>query len=279
MGTFTIYQGYYDEVSQARLSRDFQPLDIRSYIGNPYFEFSILRDLHRSSRPADNAWGLVSSKFGIKTAITSEEFAAFVGSQLATHDAVFVNPMIFWEAVCLNVWEQGEICHPEMIALASRVTGISGLERLVMKRDSFAFCNYFVARNNFWDAYIDFVNRTVVERFEAGNADRPLVSALARTAGHAKNPAANYVPFVIERLFSTFVLLNPQFRVSAFVHPVEIYVKKFGVELGTMLHAISLVKESIAKFGDEGHQRFDEFRLAIHKAYGAINMAALDDPT
>jgi hypothetical protein len=102
--------------------------------------------------------------------------------------------------------------------------------------------------------------------------------ALAQPAGHWNNPAANHVPFVIERLFSTFLLRNPHYKSRAYEHPIEVYIRKFGAECGTVIHALSRVKESIADYGDPGHRRWQALRSVVGNNYKHLNLPSLDDP-
>jgi hypothetical protein len=276
VAAFRIYQGVHDERSRAALAPQFEALDIRPYVGNPYYEFAIMRDLLR--KEVDGAWGLVSWKFTAKTAVPAAEFWAFVERSLPDHDVVFINPMLFWEAAVLNVWEQGEMAHPGLVGLAAALTRFRALDRLIMKRGSFAYCQYFVAKRPFWEAYLAYLEKTVIGRFEAAKADDPIVPAMLQPAGHHNNPAASRIPFLIERLFSTFLLANPDIRAAAFPHSAEVYRRKFGPECGGFLHALSDAKESIGSYGDAAHERWHRLRSVILDCYRDRPLATLDDP-
>lgn len=273
---FTIFQGVHHEASVAAHSELFKALDISRHIGNPYYEFAIMRDLANSD--TDKPWGLVSWKFEAKTGITAAEFHEFVDKNISDADVVFVNPMIFWEAIVPNVWQQGEAAHPGIVDMASRLTGIDGLEQMVMKRDTFAYCQYFVAKPQFWRDYLEFIQSTIVDPLERGQHDNRLLKVIEQSAGHHNAPDANYLPFIIERMFPTFLYNRPKYRVCAFQHGIDAYIRKFGEECGEAVVKLSELKQTIKTFGDENYDRWNQARIEFMERFGELPLATLDDP-
>jgi hypothetical protein len=97
--------------------------------------------------------------------LSLDDFAHFAEQKLSeAYDCIFINPMIGIEALHLNVWQQGVQC------------GHAGLEKIIeflekslglafnapMDRNTFAFCNYFIAKPDFWSAYFSFVDRALL---------------------------------------------------------------------------------------------------------------------
>ena len=270
-----IFQTHYDERSAARLDPAFQPLDIRHNLGGKYYEFGVMREMLEPGRVGAPAWGIVSWKFELKTAVEAGTFAAFARQHIDEADVVFINPFIMWHALALNVWEQGEAAHPGIVQLAGGLTGVGSLAGVLMKHDSFAYCNYFVARRAFWERFVAFVVERFVAPLESRAEGDPLAAQAHAHAGH-RGSNASYIPFVIERLFSTFLSLYPEIRRIAYRPPIDVYRRKFGDEAGAILFGIAAAKERIAAPNDPAHRAWMELRQTFLRCYG--NLAALDDP-
>ena len=101
---------------------------------------------------------------------------------------------------------------------------LAGLEQ---PREQVLFCNYCAGSRRFWDAYMGFcepVYHHILTGLDA--ADRRLI--WSRADREIDSP---YVPFIMERLFSTFLALRPDMRfvsLNAEAHAVRGWRRRLG---------------------------------------------------
>ena len=85
-------------------------------------------------------------------------------------------------------------------------------------------------------------------------------------------------PFVIERLFSTFIQNSP-FKTAPFLYSKSLYEKKFGSNFGAFLHQLSALKNLALKLQQDNLlAAYDQIRFFIYSnpTYMAT-VSALDD--
>jgi hypothetical protein len=152
-------------------------------------------------------FGLVSPKFSSKAGVSGQEFIKWIESNPG-YDVYFINPfpqLAYWN---FNVWTQGEFWHPGLTDLANALFSAAGYSIRVedLPRNtavSLLYSNYWVGNNKFWQRYMDFVRKLVTAVDGLCSKDRAKIFALAPHYAQA-----TYFPFVFERLFSTFILLD-----------------------------------------------------------------------
>ena len=238
-----IYQSYVNQQQKNHISDCAIPLDASwNTNGNEYELFKHLKTTQIGQN--DSPWGLVSWKFRGKCQIQLNEFSEFATTHFKNgYDCVFINPMIGNEALYLNVWEQGKDCgHQGLDQVESFLTknfdqGITS----IMSNKIFAFCNYFIATNRFWEAYFKYIDEALIllEKEIATESETGL--AYRSSANYIRNNNLTLRPFVIERLFSPF-LLKSQLKIINYQYSPIHYQKKFGTMLGDYLHRLSITK-------------------------------------
>lgn len=158
-------------------------------------------------RHGTDHFGLVSPKFSSKAGINGRAFIDWVDANPG-YDVYFINPfpqLCYWH---FNVWTQGEFWHPGLTNLANALFAAAGYSTRVenLTRNTAAsllYSNYWVGNEKFWHLYIAFVRKlfTAVDTLDVGNKKK-----LFDLAPHYA--PATYFPFVFERLFSTFLILQ-----------------------------------------------------------------------
>jgi hypothetical protein len=156
-------------------------------------------------------WGLMSPKFEKKSFMAASKFKNWIESELQVEkpaNVFFVNPAPINESLSLNAITQGEICHPGMAALIQHALTGMGINfdalRVVVDDDTFAMCNYFVGDRIFWKLYLDFVN-TFLAEVEKNSDDKNMMYEIS--AQYGPDHSIPYYTFVVERLFSLFLIL------------------------------------------------------------------------
>lgn len=160
--------------------------------------------------------GMFSPKFALKTHIGVDRFLGFVADN-ADADVCLINPFPqigYWS---YNVWMQGEHAHPGLGAAAQAVLDAVGIPWQLSEVPRhgpglLAYGNFWVARPKFWQAYVGEVLQPIAD-FLLKESIHPAAQAIMLPTHHTDQ--APFLPFMIERLFSTYLSLHPQWKVAA----------------------------------------------------------------
>jgi hypothetical protein len=276
-----LFQAFIGDEQRSFVSPSAIPFSAHDNTGNDQREYELLKRIWVEQSKADDPWGLISWKFQHKSLVSVDEFVDFAAASLtAGADCVFINPMIGNEALYYSVWEQGTDCGhaglDKIIAFLNKNVG----PRMAapMGTESFAFCNYFVATPRFWNDYFKFVDGAL-SSLEAEVLNRSEVGkAYSGSASYARAPNTSMRPFVIERLFSSFVV-QKSINCAAFPFTSEHYGLKFGGQLGRFLRALSRLKNSALQSQDKQKlQYWDRARQNILRNGIKVAVWHLDDP-
>ncbi len=278
-----LYQSFLGEDQKALLSKHAIPYDVSDNRGLDQREYELFKTIHKQYNHGAEPWGLVSWKFQYKTPVTPESFLNFANTMFEEEcDCVFINPMIGNEAVFLNVWEQWTIVNKKTVKISDFLKKHNACNIFSpMGNASFAFCNYFIANDAFWKSYFSFIDQTL-EKFELEAILGSEVGLIYKeSASYAGDPYLTMRPFIIERLFSSYILNNPSIKCASFPFRVEHYEHKFGHRLGQTLHKMATLKNEWLQTGNQSlFQRWNQLR------YSLLNTSALravifnlDDPS
>jgi hypothetical protein len=209
-----IYQIFYDQTSRQVLDPGFIPLDNTSNERPDWFEFWVIRNFLNEHALEENAWyGFLSPKFGAKTGLGSKQLTSFVNTYAIHADVALFSTD--WDQIAYfqNPFEQGEMWHPGLLDLSQsffNAAGISmNLKSLVTDSSNTVFCNYLVARTNFWKQWLDLANKL----FEMAEEKKTAISGqLVRSTSYgSKLNLAPMKTFLQER-FATVLLAKGGFK-------------------------------------------------------------------
>lgn len=222
-----IYEVLYSK-GQRPTCKDVMPLAIDN--SNPEWrELQAYMDIHNHGYWKNASFtGILSPKFNLKTQITLLEFVRFVKDNINS-DVCFINPfpqITYWS---FNVWMQGEYAHPGLSKCAQDLldaVGISWDISKVPRHDSrvLSYSNFWVASPEFWDAYVGNVLKPIA-LFLSAESDHPASKQVLKSTLHTK--PAPYLPFVIERLFSTFLTMNNEVSFASYSFDVQDVIQKY----------------------------------------------------
>jgi len=279
-----IYQAYMDVQQAGFVCPDAIPYDASENRAPDAREYELFRKLHADPaiRDGGEPWGLVSWKFEHKSPVSFHTFREFCATAFeAGADCAFINPMIGNEAVYANVWEQGIHCaHTGIEKIAYFLEQHTGIQAAsVSDASTFAFCNYFVANKRFWDAYLSFTERAL-GLLDAEAARGTEVGKIYSGSGqYERDSSASMRVFVIERLFSAFLLQQDAFRVMACVPGADDYDRKFGVRMGQLLWTLSRLKRCAVEADDLSlYKVWDKQRSVLLADWQIHIVWNLDDP-
>lgn len=216
---YKIYQSYYLDSHRPFLCPEFTSFDNRS---NPhpelreYYVALQLQDLARNQ--GLDMWGLLGPTwmrklYGIGAKDILDHIHNNPGYDVYFFDA-FTEQMIRG----YNVWEQGSWYHPEIVTVVEAGFSALGIDlgylHQPMGRDLvFSNC-YCMATRDFWDGYLDLVTK-FLDSVSGWTPEAQ--SKLFGSSQYGPEPDLWYFPFVQERLYSTYLLMNQsQFRIMPY---------------------------------------------------------------
>lgn len=201
-----IYQIYYDKSQLKELDPNFIPYNNQGKNYPFNFEYAVFFDLFQKVNWNEvDLLGTVSWKFNRKTGLSSANIFKSIQDNPGM-DVYFVNP--FPELVVYrNVWEHGEAFHPRITEITRKLLLECQYPDSILKIETppnlTAYCNYWIANKSFWEKYIAFL-RPIWDTVNSSNSE--VVQTLSKPADQFIN--APYLPFIFERLFSTFLTIN-----------------------------------------------------------------------
>jgi len=259
-----IHQIFYDETQKSFLDEKFIPYNNEGKTFPFNFEYAVLFDLYNKTDWSKTDYlGTVSWKYNLKTGFNAGTFLESI-SQQPDKDVYFINP--FPELCVYNsVWEQGNVFHPELLKIAEPILKSCGYGSDLLTKETppnlTAYCNYWVANKRFWDSYIEFLTPlwNYVKK-EAESGAKPLGQKADQLTG------SPYLPFVFERMFSSFLSAN-NFKVLS----IPIYSgrhKKYPL--------LTWLYSRITKVSQQSSQKdvstFDKLIIfSFHKAKKVVN--------
>lgn len=209
-----ILQIHYDAASKQMLDPGFIPLEIP---GNPradWREYWAIRNyfLDNTLNP-DEYYGFLSPIFKTKTNLSAQQVERFMDSNPG-RDVYTFSPTFEYSACYLNVFEQGNKCHPGMIDVArdflEAIDVPVDLTTLINDFRSCVYCNYVIAKPVFWESWFAITERM----FEMGeNRNHPLSARLNEITDYGKSEVQMKV-FIIERIASLVMALIPDLTVG-----------------------------------------------------------------
>jgi hypothetical protein len=182
--------------------------------------------------PDIDAWGLFGPKFLKKWRLPSDTLVNAIENN-PDNDIWLFNHARIISSITLNVWEQTEYLNG-MRTLAEYVFKKLEIPAEVLRTMTYSditvYCHYVVAKKSFWNEYIPFLKKI---KYELDILPPNLKEILNRNANYHDDSNLNYFPFIIERMLTTFLVLNKkQFKIYADPYNFECYkFDKFHTEI------------------------------------------------
>lgn len=216
-------------------------------------KFPELREYHNFKRLLDEGhtkdldlWGAFGPRWQGKLRYNSQDIFNTIEKN-SGYDVYLFNHARVVTALTYNVWEHGETAHPGIRIVAEEMLSRMGYDKQVAKalmtEKNTCYCSYFIATNEFWKEYLDFLTKAkdVLDSLEDGK----IKDAYLSSANYERDKELNLFPFIIERLFSTFLLLNPKYKVYSKPYNYDLY-NELSAEAINLLTAMNRFKTLIA---------------------------------
>ena len=195
------------------MSKEFVPYLNKT--NDDFYESGVFkREFQRKTHLQSAYTGFVSWKFESKSFVSAKDFLALCNEQPG-RDVYFLNPFPELVGAFKNVWVQGAESHPGLLMLAQRIFDEVGVKVSLIDMQNHApntlYCNYWYGSQKFWLEFMEFC-APFYELFEDKNSKfYGEIRASARYHG-----GGTLIPFFMERLFSTFLILRPDITSHGF---------------------------------------------------------------
>lgn len=238
----------------------FSPLVITDNSQAAWREFRILIDFYRGGGHRGKRTGIFSPKFGLKTKVPASDFIRFCDDNDRA-DVCLINPFPQIACYSYNVWMQGEIAHPGLTEIAQDLLRASGIDwdlSAVPRHNASNLCysNFWVGTERFWEAYVGGVLGHIAEFLER-DSDSAVAKRVMRGTHHTDE--APFLPFIVERLFSTYLSLSPVLKVAAYDTSDALQYCLTDVERDIVEHMSPIVEDA-----DSAHEFSGELKRQMH---------------
>lgn len=232
-----------------------------------YYNFLKVWDNENGILDGVDAYGMFGPRWQEKLRYGSKDIAYEIENNPG-YDVYLFNHARIVDALFFNVWEQGEHWHPGIRQVAQKALELAGYDSNVINDLMFdqttCYCSYFVATKEFWSDYLDFLVRIKYYLESLPEEEKKIYEG---SAGYARDRNLNLFPFIIERMFSTFLVLNREkYKVHAKEYNYRVYEGQIG-EFAGVLSALSNLKTLTLKHdSQEIFKQWNTIRMFILKS-------------
>jgi hypothetical protein len=193
-------------------------------------EYPELREYHNFHRLFDEGhtqdldlWGAFGPRWPSKLRYSSQEIFKTIEDNPG-HDVYIFNHARIVSALTYNVWDQGELYHKGITNVARHALEAAGYNpnttSAIMTNLDTCYCSYFVATNAFWKDYLNFLDM-IKKRLE--NLPDDLAEIYHGSANYSRDASLNMFPFIVERMFSTYIQYRSDLKVFSKPYDYKVY--------------------------------------------------------
>ena len=188
-----------------------------------------LREYHSFKRIIDenNAsklYGVFGPRFQEKLRYDGQDIYDFIVANPDQKGVYIFNHARIQSVIFLNVWEQGEYFHPGIKKIMLYALDKNGYDHTVidsiMTEKHMCFCSYFVTSDIVWRDYMHFVETI---KITLDRLPDELNVIYHGSANYSRDKSLGMFPFIVERLFSTYMKLFTfdNFGLNVYVRPYD----------------------------------------------------------
>jgi hypothetical protein len=216
-----IFQAYYHNDQLPYLDKEFLTLNNTANLDPRRREYPIFLQANTKAKELSlDYWGYVSWRWKQKLpGLTANDLLNLV-SDNPGHDVYIFNPYAQYAVACINVWEQGLNCHPDIIQIMHHVCPKIGIDLRYLYQlqhpDTIYFGLYCVGNDKFWNGFLD-----LARRYDRCLTELPkhIQDAHESSARYTPHPDLGYFPFIHERLLTTYINMNKdKLKVFSYQH-------------------------------------------------------------
>jgi hypothetical protein len=216
-----------------------------------------------------DAWGMFGPRWHEKLKVSSDVLFKEIENNPGK-DVYLFNHARVQDALFFSVWEQGEYYHPGLKDVAKyileKLNYDPGVVDEITESHITCYCSYFVGTTKFWKDYLDFLAKVTKE---LDSLPEELYNKFNESANYARDKNLTLFPFLVERLFSTFLLLH-DYKTHAMLYDYYVYFNQIG-EFANVLQSLSNLKTLTLKYNShEIIAQWDSIRSFVLKTQPQI---------
>ena len=267
-----LHQIWYRDEHKSELDPNLLSWDNRENLRPEWCEYWVMRQAARDfEHNFGDLTGFFSWKYRQKLNLEFSQIKSYIEAYPGA-DCYIFSPAVFQVAYYLNVWQQGEEWHPGITQKAQNLLHDLGydiaLENTIDHHLTIAYCNYWIGNRVFWSEYLKFMDG-VFQYIESAlaNDQHNLWDVVHGTHGGERYVKhLPIIPFLIERLFSVFVKLHPEFKIIAWQYPLDMMQDRTQGAAG-MIPLANWCKYMAAETKDEKYLKlFSAIQSEMRKA-------------
>jgi len=217
MRNIFIHQIFYNANTKKSLDQGFIPLDNSDNARPDWREYWPIRKyLINNELNENDLYGFFSPKFKEKTGLSADDCFKFINRYSEDADIFSFSPYFDLGAWFLNSFLQAAFQHSNARTVIEgslkKINPSLNINSIVMHSGNNIFCNYFVAKPNFWREWLAICELIYQE---AEDATTVLSSGLSLAADRHHN-GAPIKTFIIERIASLILASNSDWRIKAY---------------------------------------------------------------
>ncbi len=196
--------------------------------------------------------GLFSPRFGEKTGLSAHDVIAFVeensDGEVFTFNAVPRAPYYAY-----NIWMQGELAHPGIMSVGQNLLDACRIDVRLADvgrhgPDVWCFSNFWLGSRRFWEDYVGGLVQPLLT-FVQQNPEHPSVLAAMEITYHDK--PTPFLPFIVERLFNTFLSAHEAWRGKVRAYRLD-PMTRLGSVIDFDLDVVSAMRDRVDRADREG---------------------------
>lgn len=265
-----LYQICYDQATKAAIEPGFICLDNTENSRPDWYEaWPIMWFLQNQSLGDNDYYGFFSPRFHEKTGLTYEDVSRTVtNNESQGYDLFNFSPYFEWAHLHANPFTQGEAMHPGFLELSKQYIKLIGYDPSLLAhlvgQDRTVFCNYFVAKAQFWRSW----QHLAAYVFSlAENNLTQLKEALTAPTDYKNAKSVQMKVFLIERLASLLLMQHKSLKVFAATKSRSLDGQAPLDQTSALLIACDALKNSADKYESA---RYEKAFSAISKALTPI---------
>lgn len=235
---FKIFQICFEQSQIRRVDELLTPFDNTENLQPELREYPNLIRIYEDYNEHLDAWGVFGPRWQEKIKYSSKDIFEDVAENQDC-DVFLFNHARVVDALTYNVWEQGEFYHKgitQVTRQALKQAGYDpGVTEMLMNDQVTCYCSYFVAKKEFWKDYLEFLAK-IKEQLE--NLPEEESKIYNSSANYSRDGSLNLFPFIVERLFSTYLLINNgKYKIYSKAYDYTVYsnqIKDFSDVLTTI---------------------------------------------
>lgn len=233
---YKIFQICFEEIQVCQVDPLLVPFD---NISNEHPE---LREYHSFERILKegysdelDAWGVFGPRWKDKMRFEASEIH-FAITNNPNVDVYIFNHARVVNALTYNAWEQGEFWHKGIKHITKIALDTCGYDSDLLNFfdvETTCYSSYFIATKEFWNDYIMFLREIKIALEKLRGKEAEIYNG---SANYARDSNLNLFPFIVERLFSTFLHLK-QYKFYSHSPNYDLYqsnVKEFTQIMNSM---------------------------------------------